>query len=1041
MPGEAARSQDAFTFSLPPDTPHGDALPLPDRPGGFYRSGGTLSPDEPSYVVRDAEGQLMEGLQNGLFCYILTSRQMGKSSLMNYVSVKLQQQDVSVAQLDLTRFGQNLTVEQWYDGLVYEIGRSLKIRQQLNKCWTEHADLGPLHRFVAVLREGVLKECPGKVVIFIDEIDVVRSLKFSSDEFFAAIRECYNRRSDEPDMYRLTFCLAGMATPQDLIRDPRITPFNIGRRIELRDFTLKEALQLAPGLDADGRDGAALLTRVIHWTNGHPYITQKICEAISMNPSVRTRHDIDILCSRMFLSQQARETEANLVPVREYILRSENLRVPALELFQKVIKKRSKVEFDNTNEVANLLQLSGMTRVDNGMLRVRNRIYEEVFDEKWVLSELPEAEARRIRQLVLRARLQTAGIALPIIAIVAGLAGEAIQEARKAQESELNTKHALYVSDMRLASDSLDGDNINDTLELLGNHKDSDIAGFEYGYLWHQTHLATAVCTGHTYYLTSVAFAPSGHFIATSGIDSTVRFWNAQSGRQINSISVAPTSCSTLTFSPDGRWLVLGCIDGSLRIYDTTGRLLLRQLRFPNGSVWSVHFSPDSQMLAAGGNTETAIYNTNTWKPAHIIPSKGLVYSARFDPTDPHEMATADQTGTVRLWNAETGDLIRSFSGMTSATRDVTFSPNGKQLAAGSEDGTVIVWNADTGSRVQTIDNNGQQVSSVCFAPQAGELITADQNATIKYWSIATGRQTFSLHGHTGRIVDLDLSNDGRWLATASWDKTAMVWDTSLRTSDTIPLQRYLTPANTPALSQNGSRAAGLCTAGSIAVWDTTTGTHPRTIYVPQNPGPRNAVPVLAFVPNSDELITVDQRGVAYWNSNTGKGIQKASLTVSGVKAIAVSPDGHSIAVLHYNDPPQIIDVTTHHVITLSVQSNAGLEALAFSRDGTQVAIGLRDGLTNIYDSRTGAEMPKLVGGLRGKISAIAFSPDNRTLAISSEFTSLKIWNLATRHEIMTLTNPTGNIRAITFGDDGKTLKAVSDQGIVKVWRASSVPK
>src|SRR5205823_5672508 len=90
---------------------------------------------------------------------------------------------------------------------------------------------------------------PARLVIFIDEIDAVRSLPFSADEFFAAIRECYNRRSEDPEYRRLTFCLLGVATPSDLIRDTRTTPFNIGRRIDLNDFTAEEAAILAVGLE------------------------------------------------------------------------------------------------------------------------------------------------------------------------------------------------------------------------------------------------------------------------------------------------------------------------------------------------------------------------------------------------------------------------------------------------------------------------------------------------------------------------------------------------------------------------------------------------------------------------------------------------------------------------------------------------------------------------------------------------------------------------------------------------------------------------
>src|SRR5262249_29247235 len=146
----------------------------------------------------------------------------------------------------------------WYDGLLHAAGRQLDLEDELEEFWLAHPRLGPLQRFMAALGEVVLpgvkrqtsnvrEQPPGAsldvsrltfdapLIIFIDEIDVVRSLPFSTDEFFAAIRECYNRRAKDPVYQRLTFCLLGVASPSDLIRDTRLTPFNIGRRIELAD--------------------------------------------------------------------------------------------------------------------------------------------------------------------------------------------------------------------------------------------------------------------------------------------------------------------------------------------------------------------------------------------------------------------------------------------------------------------------------------------------------------------------------------------------------------------------------------------------------------------------------------------------------------------------------------------------------------------------------------------------------------------------------------------------------------------------------------
>ena len=89
----------------------------------FFITGGTLRHDAPSYVERQADHDLFNGLRRGEFCYVLTSRQMGKSSLMVRTAIKLRERTVNVIVLDLTAVGQNLTPEQWYDGLIIRMGR------------------------------------------------------------------------------------------------------------------------------------------------------------------------------------------------------------------------------------------------------------------------------------------------------------------------------------------------------------------------------------------------------------------------------------------------------------------------------------------------------------------------------------------------------------------------------------------------------------------------------------------------------------------------------------------------------------------------------------------------------------------------------------------------------------------------------------------------------------------------------------------------------------------------------------------------------
>src|SRR5438552_14280892 len=126
-----------------PDTPL-EASPLASS---FYTAGGTLRPDAPSYVERQADRDLYDALKEGEFCYVLTSRQMGKSSLMVRTAVRLREEGVSVAVLDLTAIGQNLSAEQWYDGLLGRVGQQLKLESELEQFWLDHERLSPLQRF------------------------------------------------------------------------------------------------------------------------------------------------------------------------------------------------------------------------------------------------------------------------------------------------------------------------------------------------------------------------------------------------------------------------------------------------------------------------------------------------------------------------------------------------------------------------------------------------------------------------------------------------------------------------------------------------------------------------------------------------------------------------------------------------------------------------------------------------------------------------------------------------------------------------------
>jgi WD40 repeat protein/tetratricopeptide (TPR) repeat protein len=369
------------------------SLRNPNLGGDFFVAGGTLAPGHASYVERKADTDLFNAICAGEFCYVLTSRQMGKSSLFSRVAGRLRGDGFRVSIVDLQSIGINVSIEQWFDGMLERIGSDFDLEDEIDDFRDDNPELGALQTWLEVIRRVLLVRIPGRVVIVIDEIDLVRSIQgFSTDDLFLGIRDLYNRRGDDPELKRLTFCLLGVASPGDLIQNKDVTPFNIGRRIELQDFTEQEMLKLAAGIThVDQEQARKLIHRVYYWTGGQPYLTQKLCQGVAHDTSILTAQDLDQLVARLFLNQHSTETESHFIFIRERLLAQRRLDPTGfqrtLDLYGKILKGRSVRDSEVSEEVTRL-KLSGLVRGENGVLVVKNPIYRQNFGTSWVRAQL-----------------------------------------------------------------------------------------------------------------------------------------------------------------------------------------------------------------------------------------------------------------------------------------------------------------------------------------------------------------------------------------------------------------------------------------------------------------------------------------------------------------------------------------------------------------------------------------------------------------------------------------------------------------------------
>ena len=197
----------------------------------------------------------------------------------------------------------------------------LDLRESASAWWDAHrvrlrAAADPQPARVALV------ERPERLVLFVDEIDTTLRLDFT-DDFFAAIRFLYQNRALDAELERISFVLIGVATPNDLIKDAARTPFNIGRRIELTDFTTEEAAVLLPISPCHPECGGAFIDAILRWTNGHPYLTMRALRSLAETPPTGWASAVDERVRELFLGPGG-EADTNLQFVRDMLTKAFN---------------------------------------------------------------------------------------------------------------------------------------------------------------------------------------------------------------------------------------------------------------------------------------------------------------------------------------------------------------------------------------------------------------------------------------------------------------------------------------------------------------------------------------------------------------------------------------------------------------------------------------------------------------------------------------------------------------------------------------------
>jgi WD40 repeat protein/serine/threonine protein kinase len=408
---------------------------------------------------------------------------------------------------------------------------------------------------------------------------------------------------------------------------------------------------------------------------------------------------------------------------------------------------------------------------------------------------------------------------------------------------------------------------------------------------------------GHAGY--SLAFSPDGRRLANvvNGKEGgAVQVWDTQTGQELHHLKGGHSAgLSTVVFSPDGQRLASTWDDGAVRVWDAQTGQVLRTFYGHTDYVTSAVFSPDGQRLASSSADKTV----KVWDAQRDPEALTLNLNAEAFAASPDFgcLASAASDNTVKIWDARTGQMTRTLKGHTAPVRSLAFSSDGKRLASGAggvrlPDGTFTwtvdpldraelkVWDAQTGQELRTFPVSVGAVRSVAFSPDGQRLASATfgpprsiPSLAMQVWDVQTGQELFTVKRPGGSVT---FSPDGKRLASAGGGpRGGPLW--IVKVWDAQTGQELL------ALPGGGGRVAfspdGKRLASGSKVWDAQSGQELLTL--------QGGGGVVAFSPDGKRLAGPSGGGVQVWDAQTG---EELLFLKGGGHGVAFGPDGHRLA-------------------------------------------------------------------------------------------------------------------------------------------------
>lgn len=586
----------------------------------------------------------------------------------------------------------------------------------------------------------------------------------------------------------------------------------------------------------------------------------------------------------------------------------------------------------------------------------------------------------------------------------------------------------------------------------------------------------------------SIAFSPDGKILVSGSSNTYINLWDVDTGRQISQFKDAGSSVDEVQISPDGQMVLSVNVSKGIDLWDVyTGE---RKTRVTGNLI---SFSPVNDMYIAVHGKDITIYDSLTGQSIESVTLKNSGIQRLFFNPNGEIVAMHNMDNTVTLLNLFTKHEHKLLTALDKNEKHVlSFSPDGLILATASTDGTITLWDVNTGLQKQELTTADSLISSVKFSPEGSNLAAGNKIGEIHIWNIETGDriktlispkteiETIQYRNESRTITDILFNPDGTTLVSVIGKDVIQIWDLESGTSKKKHKGFYNIQLQSLAISPSHNIVASGGNDYAIRLWNTKTGNLMHTLFQ------GNLVSSLAFNKDGTTLTSgCWANRIRFWNPNTGQEYsQIEERDIEGIECIEYSPDFTLLAFGRTHGDIQLWDVSRKKLKSILKGHTSRVYSVAFSPDGKILASGEKDKKVKLWDVASGTLKNTLKGHthyvssvvfssdgdtvISGSwdntirfwnahtgeyirnftwdcIACLAISPDGNNLAASSVFSrqnkpvEIRLWDIETGLEKMTLSGHTGWIFEIEFSSDGKTLASSSNDGTVILWDLTNI--